>query len=353
MRRTVLSVAGIALGGLLAFLAIAAALRRRRGGRVEEGNADPGRSRLRADAGGRAPAGAIPAAAGLLPHRPSRPARSSSTPTSASSIWSRATTAPCATASASAATASTWQGLLKISRKQEWPDWRPPPEMIQRQPYLPRFMAGGPGNPLGARALYLGDTVYRIHGTNQPQTIGHAVSSGCFRLVNPRRHRPLRPRSGRHQGRRAPGGQALNRAGQQSARRNDMRNRIPGDGIGRPRSLTARARSPASPRGLRGHARRRSRSAASSSAASTRASLGFCAAGRGRQMGRASTSTSAARSPRRSSAMPRRSSMCRSRRSDRFDVAQGGQDRRPVAQLDLDDVARDRPRADLRRRHLL
>lgn len=77
-----------------------------------------------------------------------------------------------------------WQGLLKISRKAEWPDWTPPPEMIQRQPYLPRFMAGGPGNPLGARALYLGATVYRIHGTNQPQTIGSAVSSGCFRLVN-------------------------------------------------------------------------------------------------------------------------------------------------------------------------
>lgn len=77
-----------------------------------------------------------------------------------------------------------WQGLLKISRKAEWPDWTPPPEMIQRQPYLPRFMAGGPGNPMGARALYLGATVYRIHGTNQPQTIGSAVSSGCFRLVN-------------------------------------------------------------------------------------------------------------------------------------------------------------------------
>jgi lipoprotein-anchoring transpeptidase ErfK/SrfK len=77
-----------------------------------------------------------------------------------------------------------WAGLQKISRKQEWPDWRPPPEMIRRQPYLPRFMAGGPGNPMGARALYLGETVYRIHGTNQPQTIGHAVSSGCFRLVN-------------------------------------------------------------------------------------------------------------------------------------------------------------------------
>jgi len=78
-----------------------------------------------------------------------------------------------------------WQGLVKIARKLEWPDWRPPPEMIERQPYLPRFMAGGPGNPLGARAMYLGATVYRIHGTNQPQTIGSAVSSGCFRLVNP------------------------------------------------------------------------------------------------------------------------------------------------------------------------
>jgi lipoprotein-anchoring transpeptidase ErfK/SrfK len=77
-----------------------------------------------------------------------------------------------------------WQGLLKITRKQEWPDWTPPPEMIERQPYLPRWMAGGPGNPMGARALYLGNTIYRIHGTNQPQTIGSAVSSGCFRLVN-------------------------------------------------------------------------------------------------------------------------------------------------------------------------
>jgi lipoprotein-anchoring transpeptidase ErfK/SrfK len=78
-----------------------------------------------------------------------------------------------------------WSGLLRISRKAEWPDWVPPAEMITRQPYLPRFMAGGPGNPLGARALYLGNTVYRIHGTNQPQTIGQSVSSGCFRLVNP------------------------------------------------------------------------------------------------------------------------------------------------------------------------
>ena len=77
-----------------------------------------------------------------------------------------------------------WGGIHVITRKQEWPDWTPPPEMIQRQPYLPRFMAGGPGNPLGARALYIGATVYRIHGTNAPETIGQAVSSGCFRLVN-------------------------------------------------------------------------------------------------------------------------------------------------------------------------
>jgi len=77
-----------------------------------------------------------------------------------------------------------WQGLLTITNKKEWPDWTPPPEMIARQPYLPRFMAGGPGNPLGARAMYLGATVYRIHGTNLPETIGTKVSSGCFRLVN-------------------------------------------------------------------------------------------------------------------------------------------------------------------------
>jgi len=78
----------------------------------------------------------------------------------------------------------TWSGVQTISRKQEWPDWLPPAEMLQRQPYLPRFMAGGPGNPLGARAMYLGTTVYRIHGTNRPDTIGTKVSSGCFRLVN-------------------------------------------------------------------------------------------------------------------------------------------------------------------------
>ncbi len=77
-----------------------------------------------------------------------------------------------------------WGGTHRISRKAEWPDWTPPEEMIARQPYLPRWMAGGPGNPMGARAMYIGSTVYRIHGTNAPETIGHAVSSGCFRLVN-------------------------------------------------------------------------------------------------------------------------------------------------------------------------
>jgi lipoprotein-anchoring transpeptidase ErfK/SrfK len=78
----------------------------------------------------------------------------------------------------------TWSGSEKVSRVAEWPDWHPPEEMIERQPYLPRFMAGGPGNPLGARALYLGKTIYRIHGTNQPSTIGSFVSSGCIRLTN-------------------------------------------------------------------------------------------------------------------------------------------------------------------------
>jgi len=78
----------------------------------------------------------------------------------------------------------TWSGTERISHMSQWPDWHPPKEMIERQPYLPRFMAGGEGNPLGARALYLGNTVYRIHGTNQPSTIGHTVSSGCIRLTN-------------------------------------------------------------------------------------------------------------------------------------------------------------------------
>jgi len=78
----------------------------------------------------------------------------------------------------------TWAGAERVSRMAEWPDWHPPAEMIERQPYLPRFMAGGEGNPLGARALYLGKTLYRIHGTNQPSTIGKYVSSGCIRLTN-------------------------------------------------------------------------------------------------------------------------------------------------------------------------
>ena len=78
----------------------------------------------------------------------------------------------------------TWTGTERISRMKEWPDWFPPKEMIERQPYLPRFMAGGESNPLGARAMYLGSTLYRIHGTNQPSTIGTFVSSGCIRLTN-------------------------------------------------------------------------------------------------------------------------------------------------------------------------
>ena len=78
----------------------------------------------------------------------------------------------------------TWSGVEAVARKAEWPDWTPPAEMIARQPYLPRFMAGGLGNPLGARAIYLGGTIYRIHGTNQPSTIGTFVSSGCIRLIN-------------------------------------------------------------------------------------------------------------------------------------------------------------------------
>jgi lipoprotein-anchoring transpeptidase ErfK/SrfK len=78
----------------------------------------------------------------------------------------------------------TWAGTKTIERKAEWPDWTPPPEMIQRQPYLPRFVAGGDGNPMGARGMYLSGSVYRIHGTNAPESIGTQVSSGCIRLVN-------------------------------------------------------------------------------------------------------------------------------------------------------------------------
>ena len=79
----------------------------------------------------------------------------------------------------------TWSGVHPIARKAEWPDWYPPAEMIKRQPYLPRMVAGGPGNPLGARAMYIAGTDYRIHGTNDPSSIGKLMSSGCIRLTNP------------------------------------------------------------------------------------------------------------------------------------------------------------------------
>lgn len=77
-----------------------------------------------------------------------------------------------------------WAGVHRVSAKKEWPSWTPPAQMLRRQPGLPRFMKGGPDNPLGARALYLGSTLYRIHGSNEPETIGTAVSSGCFRMTN-------------------------------------------------------------------------------------------------------------------------------------------------------------------------
>ena len=77
-----------------------------------------------------------------------------------------------------------WSGVHKITAKKEWPDWIPPKEMLARQPYLPHRMVGGPDNPLGARALYIGSTLYRIHGSNEPWTIGHNVSSGCIRMRN-------------------------------------------------------------------------------------------------------------------------------------------------------------------------
>lgn len=77
-----------------------------------------------------------------------------------------------------------WSGVKHVSRKAEWPDWTPPPEMLRRRPDLPRHMEGGPDNPLGARALYLGSSMYRIHGTNEPETIGQNVSSGCIRMMN-------------------------------------------------------------------------------------------------------------------------------------------------------------------------
>ena len=114
----------------------------------------------------------------------SRPARSSSIRRTPISISCSARARRCATGSASAARASPGPARRKCPGRRNGPDWNPPEQMIERQPYLPRFMAGGDGNPLGARALYLGDTIYRIHGTNQPSTIGTFVSSGCIRLTN-------------------------------------------------------------------------------------------------------------------------------------------------------------------------
>ena len=78
----------------------------------------------------------------------------------------------------------TWSGVHNVSAKRVWPDWRPPKEMLRRSPHLPRYMPGGPDNPLGARALYIGSTLYRIHGSNEPWTIGTQVSSGCIRMRN-------------------------------------------------------------------------------------------------------------------------------------------------------------------------
>ena len=103
----------------------------------------------------------------------------------------------------------TWSGVKQVARKAEWPDWYPPQEMIARQPYLPRMIAGGPGNPLGARAMYLGGTEYRIHGTNDPTTIGKHVSSRLHPPHQRGRRRSLQPRAGRRQGHRA----AAERAG--------------------------------------------------------------------------------------------------------------------------------------------
>ena len=113
-----------------------------------------------------------------------RRARSSSTPPTPISIWCSAIGQAIRYGIGVGRDGFTWSGTQTITKKAEWPDWTPPPEMIARQPYLPRHMAGGPGNPLGARAMYLGGTIYRIHGTNAPETIGTRVSSGCLRLTN-------------------------------------------------------------------------------------------------------------------------------------------------------------------------
>ena len=208
-----------------------------------------------------------------------------------------------------------WQGLVKITRKQEWPDWTPPEEMIERQPYLPRWMAGGPGNPLGARALYLGATVYRIHGTNQPQTIGHAVSSGCFRLVNPDvidlyDRVPVGPRWSSGSGPKSEGSGVIVRAGFL-------------DAISRP--SVDRLRHRARRRGGRGHLRR----STPALKRTVRRDAVHCGVNRGcpasrpttaRATGPASTSISAAPSPPRSSTTRRRSKFVPLEAKERFEA---------------------------------
>ena len=111
------------------------------------------------------------------------PAPSSSTPMSACSTWCRAKAGRCYGIGVGRP-GFTWSGTHHITNKREWPDWTPPDEMLKRRPDLPRHMVGGPENPLGARAMYLGSTMYRIHGSNEPWTIGTQVSSGCIRMRN-------------------------------------------------------------------------------------------------------------------------------------------------------------------------
>ena len=126
----------------------------------------------------------IPEAGRAVPRLPSRPAPSSSTRRSASCSWCRTTARRVRYGIGVGKPGFAWAGEKKVTAKKEWPDWTPPPEMLERRPDLPHFMAGGPENPLGARAMYLGSSLYRIHGSNEPWTIGQAVSSGCIRMRN-------------------------------------------------------------------------------------------------------------------------------------------------------------------------
>ena len=121
----------------------------------------------------------------------------------------------------------TWSGVNKVARKAEWPDWYPPAEMIARQPYLPRLTAGGPGNPLGARAMYIGGTEYRIHGTNDPTTIGKQRLLGLHPPHQRGRERSLQPRADRRQGGRpaAGGADADRAAGARAQRARDLERR--------------------------------------------------------------------------------------------------------------------------------